>query len=124
MTLRLIPGLRVHDAVVEHLVLGSQSELSFARSDGSRVVLTMKDCAAWGAIGLRSQPIVLTVQEFKLEEGPQLVPQEVWNTLVAGDYEPDAKAITSFCAQRPRLVFIECSFGGSLALLCLEVSVD
>ncbi|MDP3234102.1 MAG: hypothetical protein Q8S33_08130 [Myxococcales bacterium] len=124
MTLRLIPGLRVHDAVVERVVLGAQSELSFARSDGSRVELTMKDCAGWGAIGLRSQPIVLTVQEFKLEEGPQFVPQEAWNTLVAGDYEPDGKAITSFCAQRPRLVFIDCSFGGSLALLCLEVSVN
>ena len=123
MTLRLIPGLRVHDAVVERVVLGAQSELSFARSDGSRVVLTINECVAWGAIGLRSQPIVSTVQEFDLEEGPQFVPQAAWNTLVAGDFEPDATAIISFCAQRPRLVFIECSFGGSLAFLSIEVSV-
>lgn len=66
---------------------------------------------------------MLTVQEFKLELGTQRVPQAAWNTLVAGDFEPDAAAIMSFCAQRSRLVFVECSFGGSLALLCLEASV-
>lgn len=84
----------------------------------------MSDCSGFGSTGLRSWPIVSTVQVFELAEHAHEVSAVDWQTLVGGDFTPSQAEISKMSSSAPRLVTISCAFGGALAVLCDSVSVE
>ncbi len=120
--MNLINGLRVHDAVVVNLTLGTRSEFEFRRVDSTSVRLALDGCIAFGAVGLRNNAIVLSAQLYDL--ATQQPSTEDWNVLVGGDFLPSEVDISEFKRAGSTLVSISCSFGGSISVLCNTVAVE
>lgn len=122
--LRLVPGLRVHDATVISVQLGFVCCVEFRRLEGSHVRLVMLECSEFGVVGLRNFAIVSTVQAFAMAENAQEVTADHWRTLVGGDFEPSAADIVGLSRTARVLVSIDCSFGGALAVMCDSARVE
>lgn len=122
--LRLVPGLRVHDATMLSVQFGVVCSVEFRRSDGSHTRLVMTECSEFGVVRLRHLAIVSTVQAFAMNERAEEATVEHWRTLVGGDFEPSAADIASLGRTGRLLVSIDCSFGGALAVMCDAVRVD
>jgi hypothetical protein len=120
MTLRLIEGLRVHDATIEQMVLGEPCVVRFRRVDGSLVELRMRSCTRYGAASLMSQPIVNTVQKFDVK-ADVLPPDEVHALLP--DYGPMGESWRQMVGDARFVVGTGFSYGGDLAIACSEIEV-
>lgn len=99
-----------------------RAAVEFQRLDGSSVRLVMADCSGFGSTGLRSWPIVSTVQVFELAEHAHEVSAVDWQTLVGGDFSPSQAEISKMSSSAPRLVTISCAFGGALGFAFVNVA--
>lgn len=122
--LRLVPGLRVHDATVISVQLGVVCSVEFRRLEGSHVRLVMLESSEFGVVGLRNSAIVSTVQVFVMNEHANEVAVDHWRTLVGGEFAPSAADIASLSRTARLLVGIDCSFGGALAVMCDAARVE
>jgi hypothetical protein len=120
MILRLIDGLRVHDATIEQIILGEPCVVRFRRVDGSFVELRMRSCTRYGAASLMSQPIVNTVQKFDVK-AYVLPPDEVHALLP--DYGRMDDSWREMVGDARFVVGMSFSYGGDLAIACSEIVV-
>jgi hypothetical protein len=117
--LQLIPGLRVHDAVIEHITLGEPCSVRFRRVDGSLVELRMTSSTRYGATGLMSSPIVHSVEKF---DARGAVPPDTIRVL-SGGYWVQGDGWRNLVGEARFIVGMSFSYGDGLAVACNEVHV-
>lgn len=126
-------GFRVHDARVigfSHQDEGPFS-LQLLRIDGSVARLSFRGVDRFGFRGFRNGAIILDIYFWDPQQTPPWHasdPEGAWAVLFGNDYEVSAlpSAVERVLENRESgyLVFVECSYGGSIALLCESMELD